>query len=191
MKHIMHTILAALLLFILLGSTARAAEWSMPEALTVIEEEAFAGIPDMGMVFLPDSVREIGPRVFAGSTLSLLEFPEGITRIDEDALRDAAIMQVTAPAGSYAWNWAAEHGWYIASPVSDFEWSVADEHVRIDKYIGSAEDVVVPAAINGLPVTQIGSSAFQRCGSVVTVVLPDGTEVPQINNSDTFAGKVI
>ena len=48
-----------------------------------------------------------------------------------------------------------------------------DDTVSITKYIGEDTDVVIPAAIDGKPVTVIGERAFSR-KPIETVVLPDG-----------------
>jgi hypothetical protein len=46
--------------------------------------------------------------------------------------------------------------------------------VTITRYTGSAEAVMVPAEINGLPVVSIGGGVFERCSSIVSVSLPAG-----------------
>ena len=172
-------IFALLILVFLASGICRAANWTFPESLAVIEAEAFSGIPDMGDVCLPTSVRKIGSKVFAGSTLNILEFSAEIEDIDENALTDAVIGEVTAPLGSYAWEWAVEHG-YIelppSSPVEDFEWASIDDGVSIERYIGNDACVVVPESIEGVPVIRIAPSAFARNSIVETVIIPDGVK---------------
>lgn len=56
----------------------------------------------------------------------------------------------------------------------DFNWSVLDSGtVRIDKYTGNGERVVIPAEIDGKSVTDIGIFAFNGCLSLTYVNLPD------------------
>ena len=44
----------------------------------------------------------------------------------------------------------------------------------IDKYNGDAENVVLPATYNGLPVTAIGAFAFENCTTVKSIIISDG-----------------
>lgn len=61
----------------------------------------------------------------------------------------------------------------------DFEYSVLDDGtVEITDYIGSAENVDIPAEIDGKSVTSIGSWAFGDCKSLTSVTIPDSvTEI--------------
>ena len=51
-------------------------------------------------------------------------------------------------------------------------WSEGGE-ITITRYTGTADTLVIPAAIAMYPVTEIGVSAFDGCGSLVAVTLPD------------------
>lgn len=56
-----------------------------------------------------------------------------------------------------------------------FEYTLlADGGVRIDRYTGRAETLVVPATLGGHPVREIGAEAFQGCQTLVSIALPDG-----------------
>lgn len=56
----------------------------------------------------------------------------------------------------------------------EFNWSVLDSGtVRIDKYTGNGERVVIPAEIDGKSVTDIGIFAFNGCLSLTSVNIPD------------------
>lgn len=61
-----------------------------------------------------------------------------------------------------------------------------DGSVTIERYIGSGGDVVIPAEIDGKPVSAIGNvvgtiGAFQDCTNVTSVVIPDGVVEIQHN----------
>ena len=58
----------------------------LPAQLTAIESEAFAGIPEGSVIFVPGTVSEIAPDAFDPGTV------------------------IVTPAGSYAAGWAAENG---------------------------------------------------------------------------------
>lgn len=46
--------------------------------------------------------------------------------------------------------------------------------ITITQYRGCGGVVAIPATVEGLPVTSIGSNAFYRCRSLTSVVIPDG-----------------
>lgn len=59
------------------------------------------------------------------------------------------------------------------SSVSDFEYRENDEGITISKYIGSAQNVMIPTKIEDKTVTQIGPSAFQYNHAIISVEIPD------------------
>lgn len=64
------------------------------------------------------------------------------------------------------------------NPPSDFEWEI-DENggVVITGLVSpNATEVIVPAEIDGSPVTKIGDNAFYECSSLTSVALPDGLQ---------------
>ncbi|AKB27733.1 Chitin binding protein [Methanosarcina siciliae T4/M] len=60
-----------------------------------------------------------------------------------------------------------------ASPASDFTYTSDGSSITITKYIGAGGIVLIPAEIEGLPVTTIGTSAFRSCSALTTVTIPD------------------
>ena len=66
------------------------ADLVLPASLTVIQSQAFLGIPEGTIVFIPDNVTDIAETAFEEGTI------------------------IVAPAGSYAAQWADAHGfeWY-------------------------------------------------------------------------------
>jgi parallel beta-helix repeat protein len=64
------------------------------------------------------------------------------------------------------------------SPVSDFTYTSSGSSITITGYTGSGGKVILPDEIEGLPVTAIGSSAFQYKTSLTSLTLPDSvTEI--------------
>lgn len=61
-----------------------------------------------------------------------------------------------------------------ATAPDSFRWEACGDGVAILQYGGSDERVVVPAEIEGRPVTAIGEQAFAELGFLKEVVLPDG-----------------
>ena len=64
---------------------------------------------------------------------------------------------------------------YSETTASDFKYTHTDDGVAIEGYIGSDEVVVIPAEIDGAPVTSIGGEAFSSCSSLTSLTIPDGT----------------
>ncbi len=56
-----------------------------------------------------------------------------------------------------------------------FEYNNDNGEITITKYIGTEIEVVIPAEIDGCPVTQIGDMAFMNC-ELVDVVIPDSVK---------------
>lgn len=54
-----------------------------------------------------------------------------------------------------------------------FLYHIGDGYVSLCGYFGSEETVSVPAFLGGQPVSRIESGAFDGCGTVTTVILPD------------------
>lgn len=58
-----------------------------------------------------------------------------------------------------------------------FEYIVVDDKVRITGYTGDIADVVIPAEIEGMPVTEIGSYAFGANEILSSVEIPVGVDI--------------
>lgn len=59
----------------------------------------------------------------------------------------------------------------------EYEKNYEDLTVTITKYLGEAEDVVIPSEIDGFTVTAIGLQAFNGCDSIISLVIPDSVTV--------------
>ncbi|AKB34206.1 Chitin binding protein [Methanosarcina siciliae HI350] len=60
-----------------------------------------------------------------------------------------------------------------ASPASDFTYTSDGSSITITEYIGSDGIVIIPAEIEGLPVTTIGAGAFADCSGLTTLSIPN------------------
>ena len=61
----------------------------------------------------------------------------------------------------------------LRSVQGDFEYTVSGEAATITKYTGTGGTVTIPEAIDGVPVTGIGVSAFDGCSVLERIVIPD------------------
>ena len=67
-----------------------------------------------------------------------------------------------------------------AGTYQEFEYTVSydNTYVRIDRYAGTDETVIIPDTIDGLPVTELSYNAFADCRQLKSVTIPDNiTEV--------------
>lgn len=63
----------------------------------------------------------------------------------------------------------------LTDSSGDYEYILLEDgSAEIAGYSGSAEDLEVPAELDGHPVTSIGDGAFYYCDSLTSVTIPDG-----------------
>ena len=89
---------------------ASAPVFKLPASLKIIEDEAFEGTAIVS-VDLPESVESIGDRAFAGIPgLRVVKIPEKTTYIAATAFAGSNHVMITGVPGSYARTWARENG---------------------------------------------------------------------------------
>ncbi len=146
---------------------------TIPEGVTMIEEEAFYGDTSLDEVVIPEGVECIGAGAFAESSVKSITLPASLTAIGEGAFANTQIQTVNAPAGSFAEQWAAEKKIIPPNDPSDFTYTIENGECTITKYTGSRINVIVPDFIENTPVTRIGSQCFYNNDKITSVVLPD------------------
>lgn len=62
-------------------------------------------------------------------------------------------------------------------PDGEYKYDAYTDHIVLTEYIGSETAVEIPAEIDGLPVTEIGSMAFYSNKSLTSAVIPGSVEV--------------
>lgn len=169
---------AALLMLALPAS----ADVTLPEGLTVIEPNAFAGCTELtGTLVIPDGVTEIGDGAFRGCTgLTELILPDSVTVIGDYAFAGCTELAGTVVGDGVDVGTDAFDGTNVEvtepTPATEFTYTInADGTVTITGYIGQSENgvVVIPDTIEGGKVTEIGTGAFMQL-AVTDVTLPAG-----------------
>jgi hypothetical protein len=60
-----------------------------------------------------------------------------------------------------------------AAVSGPYEYSISDDQVTITGRVEDITEAVIPASIDGLPVTAIGDAAFTRCFTLQSVIIPE------------------
>ena len=63
-----------------------------------------------------------------------------------------------------------------AADEENYKYIITDNEITITKYIGTQNEVTVPSTIDGVPVTEIGETAFQSCEQLVRLTIPDSVQ---------------
>ena len=84
---------------------------TIPAAMTVIREELFYGDESLEAAVLPEGIKKIEDKAFAGSGLKEINLPSSLTYISETAFADCPLEHVSAERGTYAYSWARSHGY--------------------------------------------------------------------------------
>lgn len=87
-----------------------AAMLRLPEALEIIDEEAFCGSTSIKRVEISGNTVEIRSRAFADSTLTEIVLPGSLTYIAEDIFDGCSEVLAFVDEGSYAHGWCLENG---------------------------------------------------------------------------------
>ena len=141
-------ILISVMLLLLTACTAFADTLQLPSGLKTIDDEAFMNDTALDSVIVPEGVISIGERAFFGTSISQLALPSSLKEIGSDAFYGCADMTVTAPSGSWAYEWALKNG-YLKRPKN------------------STTQIIMPATIHAgedLSVSIIGASNTVRHG---------------------------
>ena len=158
-------------------------------SVATIDYYTFAYCDSLISVEIPDSVTTIGDHVFyACSSLSTVIFRGDAPTIDSDAFYKVSVTAYY-PADNSTWtedvmqDYGGDITWVELEPELDpgLVYVVYEDHVEITDYTGTGTEIVIPARIEGLPVTVIGDRAFYDCYRLTSVEI--GNSVTAIGNS--------
>jgi hypothetical protein len=149
---------------------AKSANYTIPETVTKIGEEAFAGCLTLTNVAIPAGVASIENNAFFGcSPLTSLNLPDAVTNIGAAAFWGCSgLTNINIPDGvihigdSAFWGCAGLTRLTIPDGITVIEDGTFSGCFNLS-YIN------IPASV-----TRIGSSAFSFCFALTNVVIPDG-----------------
>lgn len=116
--------------------------FKLPASLTTIEDSAFEGTA-ITFVSLPESVEEIGDNAFANiPTLKGIRIPDSTTSISATAFEGSNQVTIAAASGSYAGAWAKKNSipfspvvnYYVSNHIVQVT-GISSERVQLQKII--------------------------------------------------------
>lgn len=139
---------------------------------------AFANNPNLTNVTLPSSLIGLGNGAFADDPrLLTVNFSGNALATANDASVFAGSPQATVyyPAGTTGWGPTFDSiPTAGVTALSEFNFTTNRNAITITAYMGTNSTVFVPGAINGFPVTTIGSGAFMSRLELANITLPNG-----------------
>ena len=167
--------------------TAASADVRLPASLTEIESQAFMNAAWLsGTCTIPDGTRHIGAQAFSGcSGITALVLPDSLLSIGSGAFSGCSGItgKITIPEGcevaedafSGCTQLTVVYAGQDASPAELFKWKVSDGEATITGYSGGKDvtRIVVPASLDGYPVTAIADYVFTSNRYLTHITLPD------------------
>lgn len=135
---------------------------------------------------LPETIEHIGDDAFGScASLTKVVIPEGVTNISNSAFENCSIdFAIIGTMGSYAEEYAATNGFRFLTTyqpnilVPDgLEYEIYDTYAVITKYCGDEAEVIIPARVENVPVTEIGPKAFETCLDLEKIVFSDNLKI--------------
>ena len=170
----MKFIIALVLALCLTPAALAAGTLKLPAALEVIKTEAFMGIESADEVVVQEGALEIQSRAFANSYIKAITLPKSLTYIAEDAFTDSKLKTVNAPKGSYAYNWAVNHGYNAVDPDAPVEQpptEFASVKITGDAYILYPGETITWT----VDTTSTAKKTYRICGNRSSNVITSGS----------------
>lgn len=150
----------------------------LPASITSIWESAFSDCYSLTSIRLPSGVEIIADNAFyMCKNLQEINLPESITHIGTDVFAGCDRLKpsgVEVAPDSYAEQYRRDN---IFDKLADdvYQYNILyDGTLGISGYAGTETELVVPASLEGMRVTQIADGAFMDNKNIVSVSLPEG-----------------
>ena len=143
--------------------------YTVPDSVTDIGDYAFAGCAGQTSVIIGSGVTNIGDYAFASCASLMAILLEGNAPSGDATVFSGDTGPVYYLAGTTGWGPS-----FCGLPTAAFNYTANDGMVTITGCANPGAAVVIPSAINGLPVTGIGEHAFSNMANVTSVSIPSG-----------------
>ena len=148
---VLHLAAFILLMLLLCGTAAAEGTLMLPDALTVIEADAFRGDRSLTEVIVGHRVTSIGPGAFADTGLSLIYLPASVQEIGDGAFTGCDAVGAVVAEESYALAWCQSAGIpYAVGVYGDPLLTFNEENITIKN--GSSLKMTVESLLPGFPV---------------------------------------
>lgn len=161
------------------GFCSSLASVTIPNNVTQINFAAFYGCSGLESLSIGSGLKTIGGAAFCNTGLTSQYIPKNVTTINSNAFgytynngytRNSSFTEISGYPDTAAQTYATNNDIPFTSLLA-YSKSSDGKSVTIKKYTGSETNLVIPSAIEGLPVTGIEAYAFNG-SSVVSVTLP-------------------
>ena len=159
----------------------------LADGMTHIPKNLCRQVQSIECIVIPDTVTEIGAYFgYDCPKLKCVYVPAGVTRIEGGALAQSDQLTVYVHEGSAAHQYCVDEriNYHLVRPVTnaDFEYQLLEDGTAcITRYLGTSPDVMIPASLDGYPVTAIGERAFYTAYILQHLTIPEGVTI--IGNS--------
>ena len=174
---------------IVTASGAIRGKYAIPDGILAIGDMAFQGCRYLEELFVPDSVTEIGMFVFGRDTVirvvagsaayrycekdSGVRFTEITPEAYAEEIRKLAQENAGGQPAEPVYSPREEDGDIRVSGMYQYR-VLEDGTAEITKANAFLTDGIIPAELDGIPVTSIGHHAFSDCDSLKSAVIPEG-----------------
>ncbi len=180
------------------GTLIRGCETSViPQdgSVTAIGDYAFNGCTGLTSIDIPEGVTDLKWGAFEGCVnLTRITVPKSMIYIDDSTFKDCGKLTIYGVEGSYSQTYAEENGIpFVGRPalIEDPKWQYeisGGEATLVGAENPVLSDVVIPALIDGYPVTAIRSSAIAVFKEVSSITIPASvTEIELYTFDSCFA----
>ena len=133
-----------------------------------VADNAFSDLPSLREVELPDSITEMGERVFAGSAkLEKVKLPAKMDTVPDmafagcESLKEVIFPEKAEVIGKYAFSYCTDLSWL------EIPGTVTNINDNAFAFSGMGEELTLPEGVQ-----RIGNLAFYNCRSIKKVMLP-------------------
>ena len=159
----------------------------LPETVTVIERNAFQDCYALEYIYLPDSLISIGEFAFGCCfAMTVAEIPSKVEQVGRgifdgcQSLTAIYCYMTDIPDTWHArWSEGCDATVYVIDdgledPVNVLTYRVKDGKAIITGIENPEGDLVIPAEIDGYPVTEIGAFALWQCKTLTSITVSEG-----------------